>query len=69
MVVWVAVAYAAYIAGLEFASLATGFGSRVVELDSRERWLSRVPFRKPRAEPTKAAPEDINTASQDSSER
>jgi hypothetical protein len=45
-VVWFGVAYAAYIAGLELARFETRIGSRVVELDSRERWASMVPFRK-----------------------
>jgi hypothetical protein len=44
--VWFGVAYAAYIAGLELARFETRIGSRVVELDSRERWASMVPFRK-----------------------
>lgn len=52
-VVWLAVAYVAYIAGLNLARYETGFGSRVVELDSRERWLSLVPFRKKRDETVK----------------
>lgn len=45
-IVWFGVAYLAYIAGLELARFETRIGSRVVELDSRERWLSMVPFRK-----------------------
>jgi hypothetical protein len=44
------VAYAAYIAGLELARFETRIGSRAVELDSRERWASMVPFRKARAD-------------------
>ena len=47
--VWFVVAYAAYIAGLELARYETGFASRVVELDSRERWLSMMRFRNARA--------------------
>ena len=53
-IVWLGVAYVAYIAGLELARFETGFGSRVVELDSRERWLSMVPFRKARADTAEA---------------
>ena len=49
-IVWFVVAYVAYIAGLNLARFETGFGRRVVELDSRERWLALVPFRKRRAE-------------------
>ena len=49
-VLWFVVAYVAYMAGLNLARYETGFGSRVVELDSRERWRSMVPFRKERAE-------------------
>lgn len=45
-IAWFGVAYAAYIAGLELARFETHIGSRVVELDSRERWASMVPFRK-----------------------
>ena len=45
-VVWVAVAYVAYIAGLNLARYETGFGSRIVDLDSRARWRSFIPFRK-----------------------
>ena len=52
-VVWFVVAYAAYLGGLNLARYETGFGSRVVELDSRERWLSLVPFRKRREEVAK----------------
>ena len=54
------VAYAAYIAGLELARYETSIGSRAVELDSRERWLSMVPFRKARAD---AADEQARQAS------
>ena len=39
-VVWVIVAYAAYIAGLRLARHETGFGSRIVGFDSRARWRS-----------------------------
>lgn len=49
-IVWFGVAYVAYIAGLELARFETRIGSRVVELDSRERWLSMTPFRKARAD-------------------
>ncbi len=45
-IVWFGVAYVSYIAGLELARFETRIGSRVVELDSRERWASIVPFRK-----------------------
>ena len=34
----------------ELARFETRIGSRVVELDSRERWLSMTPFRKARAD-------------------
>lgn len=56
-VLWLAVAYVAYIAGLNLARYETGFGSRIVELDSRKRWLSYLPFRKRRDEIAKA--EDV----------
>jgi hypothetical protein len=49
-IVWFGVAYAAYIAGLELARFETRIGSRAVELDSRERWASMVPFRKARTD-------------------
>ena len=49
-VLWFVVAYVAYIAGLNLARFETGFGSRVVELDSRSRLLSLIPFRKQRTE-------------------
>jgi hypothetical protein len=49
-VAWFVVAYVAYIAGLNLARYETGFGSRVVELDSRARWRSLIPFRKLRAD-------------------
>ena len=55
--VWFAVAYVGYIAGLNLARYETGFGSRVVELDSRARWRSLVPFRKDRAQ---AASENVS---------
>ena len=55
---WFVVAYAGYIAGLNLARYETGFGSRLVELDSRARWRSLVPFRKDRAEPVKEAAAD-----------
>jgi hypothetical protein len=45
-IVWFGVAYVAYIAGIELARYETRIGSRVAELDSRERWASMVPFRK-----------------------
>lgn len=47
-VAWFVVAYVAYIAGLELARRETGLGHRVVELDSRAWWRSRVPFGKGR---------------------
>lgn len=50
-IVWFGVAYAAYIAGLELARCETRIGSRVVELDSRERWLAMIPYRKARENP------------------
>ena len=59
-IVWFGVAYLAYIAGLELARFETGIGSRVVELDSRERWLSMTPFRKAR---TNAADEKAEKGS------
>ncbi len=49
-IIWLAVAYVAYIAGLNLARYEMGFGSRVVELDSRARWRSLIPFRKERVE-------------------
>lgn len=52
-VVWLAVAYVAYIAGLNVARYESGFGSRVVELDSRAWWRSLVPFPRARAETVK----------------
>lgn len=75
-VVWFGVAYAAYIAGLELARIETHIGSRIVELDSRERWASLVPFRKAgafaaeeeRAQagvPTQVTKPDNNPGSQD----
>jgi hypothetical protein len=57
-VVWFVVAYVAYIAGLNLARYETGFGSRVVELDSRARWRSFIPFRKERAEMSNDEGED-----------
>ena len=59
-IVWFGVAYLAYIAGLELARFETRIGSRVVELDSRERWASMVPLRKARAD---AAEEKATQAS------
>ena len=47
---WFAVAYAGYIGGLNLARYESGFGSRVVSLDSRARWRSLLPFRKERTE-------------------
>ena len=52
-VVWFVVAYAAYIAGLNLARRETDFGSRAVELDSREWWRSWIPFSKSRADTVK----------------
>ena len=49
-VAWFVVAYIAYIAGLNLARYETGFGNRVVELDSRARWRSLIPFRKERTD-------------------
>ena len=57
-IVWLAVAYVAYIAGLNLARYETGFGSRVVELDSRARWRSLIPFRKERVEVSNDEGED-----------
>ena len=51
--VWVAIAYVAYLAGLNLARYETGFGSHVVGLDSRTRWRGLNPFHKRRAEPAK----------------
>lgn len=62
-VVWIAVAYAAYIAGLNLARYETGFASRVIELDSRERWRSMIPFYKARAETVKEEREDPDIGS------
>ena len=57
--IWFGVAYAGYIAGLNLARIETNVGSRVVELDSRERWRSMVPFlRKPREETVKLDEKD-----------
>jgi hypothetical protein len=53
LVVWLAVAYVGYVGGLKLARYETGFGSRVIALDSRARWRSLVPFRKERAEISK----------------
>ena len=50
---WFVVAYVAYLAGLNLARHETGFGSRAVELDSREWWRSWIPFSKGRAETVK----------------
>lgn len=52
-ILWFVVAYVAYMAGLNLARYEIGFGSRVVELDSRARWRSLVPFRKSRDEAVK----------------
>lgn len=41
-VVWVIVAYAGYLAGLHLARRESGFGSRIVGLDSPARWRSLV---------------------------
>jgi hypothetical protein len=49
-VVWFVVAYFAYLAGLNLARYETGFGSRVIDFDSRTWWRSRVPFAKGRTE-------------------
>ena len=57
-IAWFVVAYVAYIAGLNLARYETGFGSRVVELDSRARWRSFIPFRKERAEMSNDEGED-----------
>jgi hypothetical protein len=57
-VMWFAVAYVAYIAGLNLASYETRFGSRVVELDSRARWRSLIPFGKGRTEAIKEDGDD-----------
>lgn len=56
-VLWFVVAYVAYILGLNLARYETGFGSRVVELDSKERWRSLIPFSKSRAGETKPGSE------------
>ncbi len=57
-IVWLAVAYVAYVAGLNLARYETGFGSRVVELDSRARWRSLIPISKERAEVSDDESED-----------
>lgn len=44
--VWVIVAYAAYMAGLRLARRESGLGSRIVGLDSPARWRSLVAVRK-----------------------
>lgn len=44
-VVWLAVAYVAYIAGLNIARYESGFGGRIVDLDSRARWRSLIATR------------------------
>ena len=41
-VVWVLMAYAAYLAGLNIARYETRLGGRIMGLDSRERWRSLV---------------------------
>jgi len=51
--VWVAVAYVAYLAGLNLARYETGFGSQVVGLDSRARWRVLNPFHRSRSERSK----------------
>jgi hypothetical protein len=66
-IVWLAVAYVAYIAGLNLARYETGFGSRIVELDSRARWRSLVPFRKERLEKSDADGDARNGPSSGSS--
>ena len=53
-IVWIGVAYVAYIAGLKLARHETNFGSRVAELDSRERLRSLVPFYKKSPQSDKA---------------
>ena len=50
---WFVVAYVAYIAGLNLARYETSLGHRVVELDSRARWRSLIPFPKGRTETVK----------------
>lgn len=50
---WFVVAYVAYLVGLNLARHEIGFGSRAVELDSREWWRSWTPFSKSRAEMVK----------------
>lgn len=52
-VTWFVVAYVAYLAGRNFARYEIGFGSRAVDLDSREWWRSWIPFAKSRAETAK----------------
>ena len=63
--VWFGVAYAAYIAGLELARFETRIGSRAVELDSRERWLAMVPFRKARADGVDEKATKVSKADED----
>jgi len=45
-VVWVLIAYAAYLAGLNIARYENRLGGRIVGLDSRARWRSLVARRK-----------------------
>ena len=44
-IVWFVAAYAGYIAGLNIARYETGFGGRIVGLDSRARWRSLLAAR------------------------
>lgn len=64
-IVWFGVAYAAYIAGLELARFETRFGSRAVELDSREHWLAMVPFRKARTDAVDEKGTKVSKADED----
>jgi hypothetical protein len=64
-IVWFGVAYAAFIAGLELARFETRIGSRAVELESRERWASMVPFRKARADAVDEKGTKVSKADED----
>ncbi len=57
-VVWFVVAYFAYLAGLNLARYETGFGGRVIDLDSRTWWRSWDPFSKGRTNAAREAEGD-----------
>jgi hypothetical protein len=67
--VWFAAAYAGYLAGLNIARYETGFGGRIVGLDSRARWRSLIAARmspEGRAEAIKPIAEDAQGEAKDS---